>query len=71
MGEKIVRHTGNKCRVCEGEIVEEVWTKSKSINGDPIKGDWVDVIKDIYCKKCGLRYKFPPPEKDRESYDKK
>jgi len=56
MRKLILVDTGEKCSFCQSRIMEKILPKSRSIGGDPIRGDWGDTSKGAACEKCHIKY---------------
>jgi hypothetical protein len=55
------------CRVCGGDITEDIVQKFNPMHGPPIfgpgsKSQYYYTSNGLYCKGCGLKYEFVPGE---------
>ncbi len=53
------------CKVCGGPIVELLEVEHDPKSGPPVYGpasrrQFNEVSKGFHCKKCGIKYQFPP-----------
>ncbi len=54
--------SNRKCVVCDGQVVPDTYIFHQEIY-HPENKSFKEVDKDYYCRQCGLKYRFPPPEK--------
>ena len=71
MGQDVqIKETRARCArsECNGIIMEK-WVHKFVGYGSPIigpggKNQWADVSEGYFCKECGIKYEFPPGNKE-------